>query len=371
LSILTPLYTYFYRQPVLPPLITNTITKEASLSPMEQSPASSSSCPSPHPGDWDHQAPQSPKATSSISITSPHPVRSADKSPSSIPGLTQSATVPVKQPEARQLDLLQIFVPSGLRQSAPTAAAQTPIVKVSLSVARNPPQVQPSTTKPVNIHPLPPRPAEPNHSSQSRPLSLDATRIQTSSPPPDPRSLAYVSSGPSSNPLGIRPSSRPGVSRIISQPSSSTPQQKNKKPIVVGNGWPYTRPAGGVNSIPLGPSNTSSSSGSRTQVHTAQPKTRPATSTSYDSISSATSKPPVTLTNILSYSSPSPPPLNLPSNPSSELQPHSATKSNNQQGVQPTTSSRPANGHSRGVDSITPEIPGLKYSGSNPIKVGQ
>lgn len=333
---------------------------------MEQSSVSSSSCPSPQSGDAPRKS-QSPKVGSPTVITSPQTVISdGDQSPSSIPGLTQSATIPIKEPETRQSNLLQIFVPSVLRQSVPTAA-QTSTVKLPLFTARNQPQVQPTTTKPVNIHPLPPRPADPTHSSHSRPLSIDATRIQGSSPPPDPRSLAYISSGPSSNPLGIRPSSRPGISRILSQPSTSTSQQKNKKPIVVGNGWPYTRPTGGVNSIPLGTSNLSSS-GLRTQVHTVQTKTRPVTSTSHDLTSSSTSRPPVTLTNILSYSSPSPPPLNFPSNPSSGLQLHSVTKGNR---IKSPTSAHPANGHPRGANSVTPEIPGLKYSGSNPIKVGQ
>lgn len=356
-------YAYLYSQPTLPPLVIDTTPKEASLSPMEESSASSSSTHSPHSGDATHRISYSLEVGSSVVMPSPQLVLSdGDKSPS-IPGLTQSAIV-----ASDKLKVPRTAVSVGPRHSAPTDA-KTPIVKVSLTAARNLPQIPPNAPRPASIHPLPPRPAENSQASRPRLLSIEATRLQGSSPPPDPRSIAYISSGPSSNPLGIRPSSRPGIQRIISQPSSATPQQKNKnkKPIMVGNGWPYARPAaGGVNSTPLG----APSSGSRTQVHTTQPKVRSPPIPSQNSMSSLISKPSVTLTNIVSYTSPSPPLLSLPSN-SAAMQLHTATKGGNQKGVQSAPSLQLANGRSLGVDSAASEIPGLKHAGSSMIKAGE
>ncbi|KAF7971452.1 hypothetical protein HWV62_21022 [Athelia sp. TMB] len=80
------------------------------------------------------------------------------------------------------------------------------------------------------------------------------------SPPPDPRSLAGISIGPSSNPLGIRPSSGyriPSQTKVA--PNTAANGQKKsrkKKPVKVGSGWPYAPTAGGANATPLGPART-------------------------------------------------------------------------------------------------------------------
>ncbi|KAF7359195.1 WD40 repeat-like protein [Mycena sanguinolenta] len=65
----------------------------------------------------------------------------------------------------------------------------------------------------------------------------------SSSPPPDPKALARIPAGPSSNPLGIRPSHSSSLS-MPARPTTSShgaPAGKGKKPLVVGRGWPFVR----------------------------------------------------------------------------------------------------------------------------------
>ena len=143
-------YAYLCSQPTLPPLVIDTTPKEASLSPMEESSASSSSTHSPHSGDATHRISYSLEVGSSVVMPSPQLVLSdGDKSPS-IPGLTQSAIV-----ASDKLKVPRTAVSVGPRHSAPTDA-KTPIVKVSLTAARNLPQIPPNAPRPASIHPLPP-----------------------------------------------------------------------------------------------------------------------------------------------------------------------------------------------------------------------
>lgn len=131
-----------------------------------------------------------------------------------------------------------------------------------------------------------------------RPSSLTSTALvgKKSSPPPDAKSLAYIPSGPLSNPLSIRPSSRPMVPRFV---SSATPTEKKlvpKKPVKVGTGW-CTR-ATLLRSHPRTSSSQSSSSS-------------PESSMSISSSSRSRSPAPLhvspSLSNIATYKSPSPP----------------------------------------------------------------
>lgn len=177
--------------------------------------------------------------------------------------------------------------------------------------------------------------ALPSHSKGSKQGKFgDVVKQLRTSPPPDPRSLAYISSGPSSNPLGIRPSSQ-SFRRTVSQPvpptlpSTTTTgrKKKKKKPVKVGSGWPYAPTSGGgVNLIPLGVGKSSSSvGGSQTQVTMVEepgPSVRPIELRS-------------NLRNILSYSSPSPPPVAKPT-----PQPNNRNESNGKH-----VQVRPSNGH--------------------------
>ncbi len=71
--------------------------------------------------------------------------------------------------------------------------------------------------------------------------SSQTTRRNT--PPPDPKSLAYIHQGPYSNPLNIRPARSTGPKMNFQQNSGSNSNQKatHKKRLVVGNGWPFNR----------------------------------------------------------------------------------------------------------------------------------
>lgn len=148
--------------------------------------------------------------------------------------------------------------------------------------------------------------------SQSK---LSALKLQTDSssrrqsPPPDPKSLIYVSSGPASNPLNIRPSSSltrsaqkatPTAPKAIAQPTA-------KKRVVVGAGWPFVRAVNGVASA--GSISLSTPSNGTNAV--------PPTSASQPEPS-----------NIVSYPSPSPPPPSSdPPPPPSQPPPvHNPTK---------------------------------------------
>ncbi|KAJ6500644.1 hypothetical protein C8R45DRAFT_76225 [Mycena sanguinolenta] len=65
----------------------------------------------------------------------------------------------------------------------------------------------------------------------------------SSTPPPDPKALARIPAGPSSNPLGIRPSHSSSVPAPARPTTTShrAPAGKAKKPLVVGRGWPFVR----------------------------------------------------------------------------------------------------------------------------------
>lgn len=82
-----------------------------------------------------------------------------------------------------------------------------------------------------------------------------STSSKASSPPPDPKSLAYIPSGPSSNPLNIRPSSNlkatVGTQRRTSAGASITPKISPtvpKKRLLVTRDWPFVRQSTSVTS---------------------------------------------------------------------------------------------------------------------------
>ncbi|KAJ7042129.1 hypothetical protein C8F04DRAFT_117410 [Mycena alexandri] len=143
-----------------------------------------------------------------------------------------------------------------------------------LTIAPVPPQSQPP---PIPAPPRPRAPAQNAVASSSKvistapppppPLLLPSTSILprvlsrmkqapantdqlidlTSSPPPEPKVIARIPAGPSSNPLSIRPSNFPLQStRARPPPFTSTSTviaatSKAKKKVVVGRGWPFVR----------------------------------------------------------------------------------------------------------------------------------
>ncbi|KAF5386987.1 hypothetical protein D9615_001964 [Tricholomella constricta] len=127
------------------------------------------------------------------------------------------------------------------------------------------------------------------------------TATKRLSPPPDPKALAYITSGPSSNPLNIRPSANATGKVIPTAPKTLTQTPiPAKKRVVVGAGWPFVKATNGNGSMA-----------------TATPPT-PAPSTSAPPPAPTL---PTELSHIVSYSSPSPPPSAPPPLPASAPQP--------------------------------------------------
>ncbi|KAJ6620317.1 hypothetical protein B0H10DRAFT_2022290 [Mycena sp. CBHHK59/15] len=70
--------------------------------------------------------------------------------------------------------------------------------------------------------------------------AIDLTGPSDASPPPDPKALMYIPSGPSSNPLNIRPSSAAVLAPCRPATAAAAPP-KPKKRVVVGRGWPFVQ----------------------------------------------------------------------------------------------------------------------------------
>ncbi|KAK0185826.1 hypothetical protein F5146DRAFT_1068065 [Armillaria mellea] len=89
--------------------------------------------------------------------------------------------------------------------------------------------------------------------STTNPTSENVS-LTRGSPPPDPKSLAYVAPGSASNPLGIRPCS--GLPTPRQTPISSNP---TKKRVVLGSDWPLTKATsisvGSTSKLSLPPTN--------------------------------------------------------------------------------------------------------------------
>lgn len=141
-----------------------------------------------------------------------------------------------------------------------------------------------------------PKPSVPN----SIPLKSSSSQIRSASPPPDPKAIAYIPSGSSSNPLGIRPSiSMHSAPKLPPTGPRSLVSTVNlaKKPIVVGAKWSAARNTGSSSNISNGGLSASTSSSSLTSVTSTSSPVIPASST-----------PTAVLSHILRYASPSPPP---------------------------------------------------------------
>ena len=88
----------------------------------------------------------------------------------------------------------------------------------------------------------PPPNSHPNNAGFSDPRRRWSNSfVSEGSPPPDPKSLAYIPAGSFSNPLNIRPSGGYGWGR--GRPPNQPPGPPNpaRKPVPIGNGWPYSR----------------------------------------------------------------------------------------------------------------------------------
>lgn len=61
-------------------------------------------------------------------------------------------------------------------------------------------------------------------------------------PPPDPKALAYIPAGPSSNPLNIRPSNNHlAHGNMVPKAPTGLAQPNPKKRVIVGAGWPLVK----------------------------------------------------------------------------------------------------------------------------------
>lgn len=182
----------------------------------------------------------------------------------------------------------------------PRAMLQAARNTSSLSVrAQEKLPVQPSS-KPSLPNPIPPK---------------ASSQIRSSSPPPDPKAIAYIASGSSSNPLGIRPSlsvhSAPKLPPTGPR-SLVASVHPAKKPIVVGAKWSAARSTGTNSNASNGGLSASTSSSSLTSV--------PSSPVIPASSSTATTG----MSQILRYASPSPPPPPPPqSDPPPPLPPQS------------------------------------------------
>lgn len=154
--------------------------------------------------------------------------------------------------------------------------------------------------------------------------STQSSTSGTSSPPPDPRALAYISPGPSSNPLGIRPAAM--LRTLKPKPTPSAPKALSgasltpAKRVVVGAGWPIVKagPASGTTSIPNTPS-TSSSQVPSTSTPTPRSTSEIQLLSSYASPSPPTTEPPDLPPDL--PPPPPPPPSSAPPPPPSSAPP--------------------------------------------------
>ena len=166
----------------------------------------------------------------------------------------------------------------------------------------------------------------PSTISSTYSASRTYTTTIRSSPPPAPKSLAYITSGPLSNPLNIRPSSNPVLQKAAQRAPPTAPkvmtqamaQTPAKKRVIVGSGWPLVRQPNGV---PTGSSGSTLTPSPSSQASKPQADPRPLTSLAPPPPPTAIYHHPVkspTLSNIVPYSSPSPPPSSQ-ANPTQSL----------------------------------------------------
>ncbi|TCD70598.1 hypothetical protein EIP91_002628 [Steccherinum ochraceum] len=106
------------------------------------------------------------------------------------------------------------------------------------------PYVPARTMHPSVAHPysqLPPgwQPYQQVNTNASKEKQEEEEPTPPRSPPPEPKTLAHISSGSFSNPLNIRPAKTASPAAQTSSPATPTTPALPKKPVVVGNGWPY------------------------------------------------------------------------------------------------------------------------------------
>lgn len=171
------------------------------------------------------------------------------------------------------------------------------------------PPMQPSSSRFMEIPPAIPacRPALPTPISiRQSGAVLKVNEGLNDSQPPEPKALAYISAGSTSNPLGIRPSSALTSSTHVPQksvptgPRSLTASMAPKKPVIVGSQWSAARSSSSSSQASNGNFSTTSNSSSLTTLPPS-----PVIPTVYKSAPSFVR---ATLSQILPYASPSPPP---------------------------------------------------------------
>ncbi|KAJ6497154.1 hypothetical protein C8R47DRAFT_334718 [Mycena vitilis] len=132
--------------------------------------------------------------------------------------------------------------PSHRPRTARTAAASSSKTMTSLSTPAPPPL--PSTDTPPRAVTLTNRIKEPVVVGKQRQnhVDIDNPPPPSTTPPPEPKAVARIPAGPSSNPLGIRPSSS-FPPPVPARPAAPAVGAKAKKRVIVGRGWPFVRAA--------------------------------------------------------------------------------------------------------------------------------
>ncbi|TFK69660.1 hypothetical protein BDN72DRAFT_840149 [Pluteus cervinus] len=150
------------------------------------------------------------------------------------------------------------------------------------------------------------RQAMANSANINKRIPTQPSALRTS-PPPDPKAIAYIPSGPSCNPLNIRPSGnpvRPPTQRLPPTAPKSLTQNMAKKRIQVGTGWPLVRGTNGASPVATPPAPSTPPPPAPSAPMPAEPAPYPPHAPIPIRASSSKGS---DLPNILSYNSPSPP----------------------------------------------------------------
>ncbi|KAF8655859.1 hypothetical protein AX16_002942 [Volvariella volvacea WC 439] len=157
-------------------------------------------------------------------------------------------------------------------------------------------------------------------SSLGKKIPTQPSALRTS-PPPDPKTLAYIPSGPSTNPLNIRPSNA-ALQRAPVRAPPTAPKvltaNATKKRVLVGSTWQPTRVAGPSTAATLTPTPPPTVNTPTAPAQPLKPAENPTPVQNNNKSSD--------LSRIVGYTSPSPPPTK-PSQPTQPAQAQGASAS--------------------------------------------
>ncbi|KAG5640921.1 hypothetical protein DXG03_006626 [Asterophora parasitica] len=267
----------------------------------------------------------------------PSPAPSADSKPLSarlnVPQSSQNAVVlssavssdskPPQRTESPSIAKLEVASPPSASPAfkSPQAKLKTLPATTQNAVASSSKVVLEKSIPTQPLHHLRLMSAHIQEKSPATVTTLPASCADRTSPPPGPQAIAYIPSGRSSNPLNIRPSANLARKAIPTAPKSLTQTPTSaKKRVVVGAGWPLVKATNGT-----GPSATIPPPPTLPPLTLPPPPTPAAPP--LECPTPTPGLPPINLSHIVSYSSPSPPPSApppLPDPPAPALAPASS-----------------------------------------------